>query len=656
VTAAVTGVIGAMLGVAALTLYSMTLTPTVAAVDSGELTLAASVLGVPHPPGFPLFVLVSHAFTLVPIGSIAERVNFASALFAAFAVTASFALACAVLAAASNPSTPPRVGQPAGHAVLGGALTAAMLFATSRTLWAYATVAEVYTLAICLVLLIWKLMTEPTIGRMRLAAVLFGLALGTHPAIVLPVLPAFAWLVWRRHGLDFFRSRRFGELFVLASIAVALAYAYLPLAAARAPILNWGDPQTAERFWEHVSGWQYRGEAVALTGGAVVAAARRLGVILWQQVGAPLLVLPLVLMGLGRMWRTRSTLLAALVIWAATNVLLVVPMNARWAGDQPSRFTPIDDLDAYYLPALVVLSTLAGAGVTALLCVTSARFVRLVTVAAVVIASVLASVWRYGPINDRRGDLVSRNYADEILRSIENGGLLLLRDWSLSSPLMYVQHAEHQRPDVVALDLNLMERHWYVSTQLQRHPAVFTPALAELAAYLQLVRRWQEDPGSLQRDPAYHATLAETFDTLLIRLAEHHMRKAPVFVTYEVATAQDGKGQGLAAKLGRRFQLVPNGLVFRLESDRQFREPAIVELRVRQLLDVLRRTGDDHPNAQWIADVYRHMFVSRGLYLEEHARCDQAAEAFRQALAIDPPLAAAAAIRSRCGGSTKRSE
>ena len=59
-------------------------------VDSGELIVAARFLGVAHPPGFPLYVMLAHLASLVPIGNIAVRINFASAFFAA--------LACAMLA------------------------------------------------------------------------------------------------------------------------------------------------------------------------------------------------------------------------------------------------------------------------------------------------------------------------------------------------------------------------------------------------------------------------------------------------------------------------------------------------------------------------------------------------------------------------------
>ncbi|HEY6332560.1 MAG TPA: DUF2723 domain-containing protein, partial [Blastocatellia bacterium] len=68
-----------------LVVYLKTLAPTVTLVDSGELIVAARWLGVAHPPGFPLYVLLAHLATLLPFGNVAQRVNFASAFFAAIA-------------------------------------------------------------------------------------------------------------------------------------------------------------------------------------------------------------------------------------------------------------------------------------------------------------------------------------------------------------------------------------------------------------------------------------------------------------------------------------------------------------------------------------------------------------------------------------------
>src|SRR4029453_6340220 len=89
------------------------LAPPVTLVDSGELIVAASHLSVAHPPGFPLYCALSHLVTRVPLGSVAQRVNAASALFAALAaaalvLVARVALASSPRAARVAERVPPR--------------------------------------------------------------------------------------------------------------------------------------------------------------------------------------------------------------------------------------------------------------------------------------------------------------------------------------------------------------------------------------------------------------------------------------------------------------------------------------------------------------------------------------------------------------------
>src|SRR5688572_33448599 len=65
---------------AALATYVATLYRTVPGGDSGELTLVAATLGVAHPPGYPLFTLLGKLFSLIPLGTVAWRINLLSAV------------------------------------------------------------------------------------------------------------------------------------------------------------------------------------------------------------------------------------------------------------------------------------------------------------------------------------------------------------------------------------------------------------------------------------------------------------------------------------------------------------------------------------------------------------------------------------------------
>src|SRR5437899_10019728 len=134
---------------AALLLFSWTLAPTVTLTDSGELILVAQGLGVAHPPGFPLWVILAHVASLAPFGNVAVRINFSSALFAALACSMLTLVVSELIITGSfvAPSEKRRVQQRKAVdsgidrlLVFAPALGAGLLMAFSRTLWSYATI------------------------------------------------------------------------------------------------------------------------------------------------------------------------------------------------------------------------------------------------------------------------------------------------------------------------------------------------------------------------------------------------------------------------------------------------------------------------------------------------------------------------------------
>src|SRR5438093_5421839 len=270
---------------AALLLFSWTLAPTVTLIDSGELIVVAQGLGVAHPPGFPLWVILAHLASLVPLGNVAVRINFSSALFAALACSMLTLVVSELIINGSfvAPSKKRRVQQrkSSGDSRIGRLLIfapaagAGVLMAFSRTLWSYATITEVYTLNTLLILAVFFLMlrwrrcvvaerkdTGAMVtkhdGWLYAAAAVFGLALGDHHVTVGLTLPAVAVIVWRTQGLRFFTSRRLLYAALISIGALVAVYAYLPFAASRSPVINWGNPRSLQELWWHITGRQYR--------------------------------------------------------------------------------------------------------------------------------------------------------------------------------------------------------------------------------------------------------------------------------------------------------------------------------------------------------------------------------------------------------------
>ena len=126
---------------AIFTLYLVTLAPSSAMWDTSEYIAAAYVLGIPHPPGNPLFVLVGRVFALLPLGnlSVAVKINLLAALTSAVAAGMWFLVTERVL-----------VGWLAERwqRITGGVL-AAVIGATAFTVWNQSVVNEkVYTVSL----------------------------------------------------------------------------------------------------------------------------------------------------------------------------------------------------------------------------------------------------------------------------------------------------------------------------------------------------------------------------------------------------------------------------------------------------------------------------------------------------------------------------
>jgi hypothetical protein len=224
-------------------------------VDGGDLVTAAATLGVPHPPGYPTYVLLLHSFLSLPFGDLAAG----AALFSAICT----ALACALFAALLARAL-------VGGAWLGStiALVASVTFGLAPLTWGQAVIAEVHGLNLFFVVLaLWLLWItldpKRSIGRLHmLLAAAMGLGLGNHLtlSIMVGLVMVAAGIRWRSAPGD--RRSLLGMAAV--GLAGAMVYLYLPISAQSNPPINWGSPKTIEGFLWTVSGKAYQDLAFSL--------------------------------------------------------------------------------------------------------------------------------------------------------------------------------------------------------------------------------------------------------------------------------------------------------------------------------------------------------------------------------------------------------
>ncbi|MEP7066275.1 MAG: DUF2723 domain-containing protein, partial [Gemmatimonadota bacterium] len=179
-------------------LYLATLAPGTAMWDTSEYIAAARVLGVPHPPGNPFFVLIAHVFSILPIGgSPGTRINVLAALCSAASAGTWFLVVERVLSG----WLPERWQQRAG------ATAAALLGATAFTVWNQSVVNEkVYTVSLAFFAIVswltvlWCDNPEGRTADRLLVLIGFLIALGytNHPAGFLVAPAVLAAVVLRR--------------------------------------------------------------------------------------------------------------------------------------------------------------------------------------------------------------------------------------------------------------------------------------------------------------------------------------------------------------------------------------------------------------------------------------------------------------------------
>src|SRR6476619_405800 len=226
-------------GLVVLALYVLTLAPTTAMWDASEYITAAYVLGIPHPPGNPLFVLLGRVATLLPFGSVAVRVNLLAAASSAMAAAIWFLVAERVLAQWFELRWPRLVG----------ASLAALLSATAFTVWNQSVVNEkVYTVSLAFFAIVsWLtvLWCDDPDGRFAdklLVIIAYLIGLGyTNPPAGCRVGPAVATAVLVRRPGTLLRWR----LILAAVVALGFGltpFALEPIRAAHHPALNEGDP------------------------------------------------------------------------------------------------------------------------------------------------------------------------------------------------------------------------------------------------------------------------------------------------------------------------------------------------------------------------------------------------------------------------------
>jgi hypothetical protein len=630
--------------------YVASIAPTVTLWDAGEFQAAIASLGIPHPPGTPLYLLVAHVWaTALGVLPLALAVNLLSAV--------ATATACALLAVLMTRWTRDRLAGIAGGISAG----------TMLAVWQNATETEIYALSMLLGVLmvvageragardsrryrillaylmglsipiqISALVAAPaaillassgpdrrrpewghviTLGGVLIAVI--GVSQGSV-AVMLAGLAALAWTTFRRAPSGGSRV----EPAVLAVVAVVAMTPtlFMLVRAAHDPLINQGNPSTfgamldvvwrrqypLPGLWPRRSPiWvqllaipQYADWQVASGLDQSIAAS-------WRRMPWNLAALFLALTG--ARWHFRRHLTgarAAMVLFLAASLGVVTVMNWR-AGPSimdgvlpPGTAHEPRERDYFFYLAFATVGLWVGAGAVLVSRRIFAASPRLAPTAALLVAG-LPVLLNWRAASRRPEGMLATTLGESLLASSPPNAVLLVAGDNDSYTIWYRQSALRERRDVVPVTISLLPATWYRDELARRYGLLDSVT----------VRTWQGDAATLRA------------------LVDGARRKGrPMAAALTVSAS-------LRAQLAPTWTL--GGMVFVADHDGQPRDDTVDSTVTRAIAELIDRRG---PRAAAGRD-------PAARYVARILRCPAAA---LQLGSATPPEPAPALLDSRC--------
>ncbi|MDA3886168.1 MAG: DUF2723 domain-containing protein [Candidatus Delongbacteria bacterium] len=193
-------ILGASVFLISLIIYMITVAPTTSFWDCGEFITTSYIMGIPHPPGAPFYLMLGRIFSMIPIvGDIGLRVNLISVIASSFTVLILYLTSVRLI---KNWRGAPKDIYDY-FIIHGSSVIGALTFAFTYTFWFNAVEAEVYALSmfftaiIIWLTLVWaeKHQEEDSAKYILLLMLMVGLGTGVHLLNIL-TLPVIIFIMW----------------------------------------------------------------------------------------------------------------------------------------------------------------------------------------------------------------------------------------------------------------------------------------------------------------------------------------------------------------------------------------------------------------------------------------------------------------------------
>jgi Protein O-mannosyl-transferase TMEM260-like len=419
--------------------------------DGGDFLAAILTRGIPHPTGYPTYILLGIIFQYIPISTPVFRGVLASLIPAA-------------LGAGLLTGWVGYVVRNKSFKYLGAAAIAGIAWGFAPLLISQAVIIEVHGLqSLSTILVLWWItlnLSDQLAKTKKWILVLsffIGLGIGNHLTIVL-LAPAAIFAI----TIVCIRSRAWKLILAELSLILlgTLVYIYLPLRAHYYPPINWGNPQTWPGFLWEVTASPYRGLLFGTDVSVLWERVRSISSILLDQFGALGLlagVVGLIQFPFANKW------LRWILVW----IFIIYFIFAIGYNTQDSL--------SYLLPAIMIFATWIGLAVPSLWQLHWKQF----PLGSIIVGVLLVTIiWRL-PGNLQRVDPRAQDkparYAENFLLAAPTNAIVYTTTDQDSFPLWYYHFGLGERPDLRIVVLSLTQFVWYQQTLSHTYPDLNYP-------------------------------------------------------------------------------------------------------------------------------------------------------------------------------------
>lgn len=432
-------------------IYLLVLPSTVTFGDSGDFITSAYVLGIPHPSGYPLYTLINHLFSYIPISNIGMRITLSSAIFAS--LTSIFLYFLLLKLSVSTLFS----------------ISAALSFSFSWTFFRVASYSKTYamyaffSILLIFILILWqesitsksKIQSTKSQNYFLLFSFILGISFTNHN-LMATLVPGILLFIFRVNKKVFFNTKLLINGFWLFLLGLSI-FLYLPIRAFQHPPIDWANPTTLSNFIDCIMVKFAQKRFFDVTLLKMLFMFKHHSLLIAKQF---LIFGTLSIFGLYLLYRSKKHIffLLSFIILVNTGLSLIV-------------FTDITpgmvDYESYHLPSFLCLAIGLGLGLNFFKKNNKICYLSL-------LIPVTICAFNYYPSNKSRF-FFAYDYGRNLLRELPENTLLFTYTDHEFMTLWYLRFVEKRREDIIQLNLYDLTTVWVIERVTKDYPnIVFT--------------------------------------------------------------------------------------------------------------------------------------------------------------------------------------